>query len=125
MPFSTFARKLLQEGEEEWSQIALLLCQQQAEAVLLPGAERRRRAEERRKRRIFMRAFPETLDGVTAEQVEAVHEKVQRVFSAARAFGNLREKSHGYEELSRIEQDLGTQARLLRDGGHDGVKIRM
>ncbi|CAK0802529.1 unnamed protein product [Prorocentrum cordatum] len=119
------AKKLLQEGEEEWSEIALLMCQQQAEAVLLPPAERQRRAEERRKRRIFMRAFPETLDGVTVEQVEAAHETVQRVFSAACAFGNLREKSNGYEELSQIEQDLRTQAKLLRDGGQNGVKIRI
>ena len=37
--------------------------------VLLPQEERDRRAAERRAKRIFLKAFPETRDGVVVEEV--------------------------------------------------------
>jgi hypothetical protein len=118
------AKSVLTEGEGEWGETALHLCTIEAEKVLLPKAERQRRAEERRKKRIFMRAFPETLDGVTEEEVQNVFDAVSRCFSAARSFGNLTEKHPAVVELTQLAQDLQTQVNLLKAGGAEGIKIK-
>ncbi|CAK0911418.1 unnamed protein product [Prorocentrum cordatum] len=117
------ATKLMAEGEEEWAGAALRLCHAEADTVLLPKEERMRRAQERRNRRIFMRAFPEVVDGTTPEQVEAVLERVQRGVAAARSYGGLAEKSPGFTELSQLIEDLQVQSQVLRTGGTEGVKI--
>lgn len=117
------ATTLLAQGEEEWAAVALRLCGAEVDTVLLPKEERLRRHEERKKRRIFMRAFPEVLDGTTPEQVEAVLERVKRGIDAACSFGSLTEKSQSFTELSKLAEDLQVQSQVLREGGTAGVKI--
>jgi len=116
-------RRDLKEGAALWAAAGIKIMQEFAETVLLPQEERDRRAAERREKRIFLKAFPETRDGVEVEEIVQALAAVQRAQALACSVGGVTFMNPELVRMQALEKDLQAQEQLLRKGAGASIKV--